>query len=378
MRIRQRVSPFAALLERLARTAPGPQTRRSILVGCAMAVALAGTLDEITGPGISFALLYLIPIAIGAWLISTRAGLVLAVASAAISLGCDLRQSTGDSAVAIFFWNAITRLGVFALVVLLLSAVRRQTRELNAAVEARTAELQNEISERRKMASEIITMLQDQKRDIAHELHDGLAQFLTGTAMHARHLEQELRATFSPHAEPADQIVRLLNDAVGQTRQIAYGLSPVAIGANELISALKRLAADTAATFAIRCELSTTVESMPASAEIGLNLYRIAQQAIDNAIRHGSASAITIAIEADNLQYQLAIVDNGRGFAGPAKGSGIGLRTMRFRADLLGAELKICSAPNSGTRVEVLGPMTGLVSAGVPALSRQAAAQQLP
>ncbi|MBA2622295.1 MAG: hypothetical protein H0U88_01560 [Chthoniobacterales bacterium] len=220
----------------------------------------------------------------------------------------------------------------------------------------------------------MINILQDQKRELACELHDGLTQSLTAMAMNAKQLQMELEAEFSSQAEAAGKIVRRLNDAVGHARQIAHGLHPIAAESKQLTPALKRLLADTQQSFGIRCTLQGEIP-LSAETDVGLHLYRIVQQSIDNAIRHGRARSVAVAIEASRLQYRLRIRDDGSGFdlsAHPAEG--IGLRTMRFRADLLGAEFRITSQPDKGTAVEVSGALAGLLQpAAEPVLERHGA-----
>jgi signal transduction histidine kinase len=326
-----------------------------VVIVCSSLVLLDGILDFSTGPYISFSIFYLLPVALATWLVSRRLGFIFATGSALVGFICDVALNSHWRAI-IPCCNGILRFGVFSIVVILLSALRRQTRQLSNAVAVRTERLIKEIAERKRVEREVFKILQQQKQEMAHELHDGLAQSLTAIAMNTKHLEEELQAVFSPQAEAALRIVRRLNEAVGQTRQIARGLSPTTVGANELISAVTEFALETENTFGITCRVKTNVTRLPLGADVGLHLYRIVQQAIDNAIRHGKATTIEIAIEVRNSKYHLAIRDNGTGFANTLNSHcGLGLKTMQFRAELLSGVLRISSQPGEGACVEVAG-----------------------
>ena len=316
-------------------------------------ILVIGAFDVASGPYIGLSIFYLIPAALAAWHFPERVGILTAGACAAMWLVADLLTQVAGYHLAVPFWNAVMRFGLFAVVAALISNVRRLTDTLEETVHDRTMELRREIAERRKLEKEVIDLIRRHDRAVAHELHDGLAQVLTGISCKAKLLEQDLEESSSPYAHRAGEIARNLSDATAQTRNIARGLDPVEVEANELSSALQRLAADTADLFQIDCALHVEGTPVVVDGLTSLHLYRIAQQAIDNAIRHGAAQRISIDLERNGTGLLLRVSDNGNGFnPAPRFARGLGLRSMRFRAELLGGELNILSAADTGTRVE--------------------------
>lgn len=354
------VAPFSFIRDRLVRG----KYRRGPLIGLiASWILLIGIFDFATGPYVGLSIFYLIPVALAAWHISENAGILTAAVCAGMWFIADLLTQAAGYHLVLQIWNAGMRLGLFTIVAALVSNVRRLTANLEETVYERTLKLRHEIAERRKLEQEVIGLIRRHERAVAHELHDGLAQFLTGVSCKAKLLEQDLEEGSSPHSHRAREIAQYLNEATAQTRSIARGLDPVEVEANELCSALQRLVADTAGLFHIGCTLHVDDEPLVVDGLTGLHLYRIAQQAIDNAIRHGGAKRIAIDLRRDGADLLLSIKDDGKGFnPTPHLPSGLGLRSMKFRAELLGGELTIASAGATGTRVECRIPETHLVA----------------
>ncbi|MHA3772844.1 sensor histidine kinase [Verrucomicrobiota bacterium sgz303538] len=349
-------APFSFIRDRLVR---GKYRQGPLIAFIAAFVVLIGIFDIVTGPYFGLSIFYLIPVALAAWHISEKAGIVTAVACAGMWFFADLLTQVAGYYLVLQIWNAAVRLGLFTIVAALVANVRRLTANLEETVHERTTELRHEIAERRKLEQELIGLIRRHERAVAHELHDGLAQFLTGVSCKAKLLEQDLEESASPYAHSAHEIARFLNEATAQTRSIARGLDPVEVEANELCSALQRLAAETSGVFQIDCTLDVDDEPLVVDGLTGLHLYRIAQQAIDNAIRHGDAKHISIDLRRHGTDLLLSISDDGRGFnPAPHLPSGLGLRSMKFRAELLGGELTIASAEATGTRVECRIPET--------------------
>jgi len=252
---------------------------------------------------------------------------------------------------------------MFVMVALSVAAFRRYISRQDEALLVRTRQLESEIADRKQAEREFSQLLEQQKEQIAYDLHDGLAQVLTATAMKTKHLQLELEAEFSSHSSAAAAIVKLMNDAVGQTRDIARGLCPIDNEAAELVSAVRTLATDTARSFGVRCRSKSSHSHLRYNRTAAVHIYRIAQQAIDNAIRHGAAKSIEIELEQDQLEFRMVICDDGDGFdrAGE-RGAGLGLRSMAFRADVIGGMFKISSRVPGGTAVEVKAPLSTLLA----------------
>jgi PAS domain S-box-containing protein len=214
-----------------------------------------------------------------------------------------------------------------------------------------------DITERRKLQNDLLNAIAVEQQRLSHELHDGLGQFLTGIAFKAKMLEDDLSHTSSPHISQASRIVELLNNSVRQSRALARGLDPIQLEAKDLASALGQLAEQTRELFRVRCDLDTQEVNGAVSGPVGLHLYRIAQESITNAMRHGHAHKVEVALSWSGDDLLLRIQDDGCGFTDPTQG-GMGLRVMRYRAQAIGGILTVTSNANNGTEVRCLVPRT--------------------
>ncbi len=148
------------------------------------------------------------------------------------------------------------------------------------------------------------------------------------------------------------ELARQLRQAVTQTRQLSHGLSPVSLEADGLMNALRELAESTRTLARIECDFTCHPAVLIPDAHVATHLYRIAQEAVNNALKHSHARGIHVSLEDTGELLTLTVRDNGRGAAkAPAHGSGMGLRVMKYRADLIGAKLDVESSPRRGTCV---------------------------
>lgn len=207
----------------------------------------------------------------------------------------------------------------------------------------------------RRLERQIMEIGEQERMRFGHELHDGLGQQLTGIALLSKVLAQKLARHSPAEAEEAERIVAMVNQAVAETRQLARGLQPVEVEENGLMSALDTLAGNIEKHLNIHCEFRCKEPVPVANNQVATQLFRIAQEAVNNAIKHGGATQITIALGASRDAVQLAIHDNGAGFSPGVRDmhSGMGLQIMQYRARMAGATLEIDSAPQEGTCVRV-------------------------
>ena len=210
----------------------------------------------------------------------------------------------------------------------------------------------HDISNRKRLEREILDISEREQRRIGQDLHDGLCQQLTGTSLLVRALQQKLALKAMPEVKDASQITELINDAITQARNLSHGLYPVAPQPQGLSTALQELAASISTQFRIRCACTCSEDLTPVDNSVATHLYRIAQESIQNAIRHGKASRVTISLDANSQRIRLCIKDNGVGIPLAVQPkTGLGLRTMTHRAHVIGASLQIVRAPRGGTRV---------------------------
>jgi signal transduction histidine kinase len=201
----------------------------------------------------------------------------------------------------------------------------------------------------RELEARELQVAADTARTIGQDLHDGLGQTLTAISLQAAALRNRLP---TEARGDADLLSRAAVDAIGQARALARRLAPVDIQAAGLEAALRGLADGLGRTGGIACTVDWQADAaLPASA--GEDLYRIAQEAATNAIRHGRASRIAIVLERDGARLRFSVRDDGRGGPPPA-GDGLGLRSMRLRASRLGGAFSAGPAADGGWEVAVL------------------------
>ena len=207
-------------------------------------------------------------------------------------------------------------------------------------------------TDRIKLEREILEISERERRRIAEDLHDGLGQVLVGTAFLASTLRQDLAAKSLPEARQADRLLQVLDEAVDQTRSLARGMYPVLPMPNGLMTALKALAAQTSSLFRIRCRFTCPEPVLIKDNTVATHLYRVAQEAVTNAIKHGEAGRIQICLTRAADRIGLAVNDNGSGMPSrPSRKPGMGLRIMHHRARSIGGFLTIQKAPGGGTTV---------------------------
>jgi two-component system CheB/CheR fusion protein len=209
-----------------------------------------------------------------------------------------------------------------------------------------------DITERKRLEKEILAISEREQRRIGQDLHDGLCQQLTGIAFLVQSLQARLVSKDNSSSAESAEIAGLLKDSINQARSLSHGLYPVSPQPTGLMLALAELAANTRSIFNITCEFRCPTPVMFTDTSVATHIYRIAQEAVQNAIRHGKASRIVVNLSPLRSGWRLTVTDNGVGIPAVEKiGSGIGLRTMNHRAHVLGAKFSIARKVGGGTRV---------------------------
>lgn len=214
-----------------------------------------------------------------------------------------------------------------------------------------------DISQRRRLESELLAVSERERRSFAQELHDGLGQQLSGVAYLSNVLRQKLTERNAPEAPEAARIFGLVRSAIAQTRRVARGLSPIELEPEGLMAALRELAEHTAELFEIRCRFQCRQPVRVEDSGVAAHLYRIAQEAVNNAVQHGRARAITVHLQLRGKRVLLRITDNGRGIAPVSpRRSGLGLRIMAYRASLVRGTFAVRPRAGGGTEVSCSAP----------------------
>jgi PAS domain S-box-containing protein len=243
--------------------------------------------------------------------------------------------------------------------------LREYRQHLEELVRARTAELtatneqlRREIEQRRNLEKEILEVSEREKRSIGQELHDSIGQQLTGVAFMTKVLEQKLAARSPSEAVDVTEIAKLVNQAMDLTRGLAKGLHPVDLDADSLMSALRELAGSTENLFGISCTFKCDQPVLVEDAQVAVNIYRIAQEAVTNAIRHSKAKNIQLQLHLGDGQASLTVASDGLDFPEDvkARGSGMGLQIMNHRAEMIDGSLDVCRGDQGGTMVTCVFP----------------------
>jgi PAS domain S-box-containing protein len=209
-----------------------------------------------------------------------------------------------------------------------------------------------DITEREQLEKAILDISAREQRRIGQDLHDGLGQHLTGIAFMAKVHEARLAEKQLDETADAAKLVKLVNEAIHKTRELARGLLPVVSDEHGLMSALQLWAAEVEDIFNVPCRFQCDTPVLIQDDGIATNLYHIAQEAVHNALKHGHPANILIRLTAEHGRGTLLVKDDGSGIAGVREHSqGMGLHIMNYRAGMIGGALEVRPDPVQGTRV---------------------------
>ena len=210
----------------------------------------------------------------------------------------------------------------------------------------------SDITDRKRLENEILQISEREQHRLGQDLHDGLCQHLAGIEFMSQVLAQRLAAKSKADAASAAEIAKLVRSAISHTRDLARGLSPVVLESDGLMAALQDLAENTQQRFSLSCRFECAPPILIHDNAVATHLYRIAQEAVGNAIKHGQARHIVIRLKTAPPRIALTIHDDGVGLpATLPKHKGMGLRIMQYRAGKCGGSLAAQPDPGGGTRV---------------------------
>jgi signal transduction histidine kinase len=229
---------------------------------------------------------------------------------------------------------------------------------LSAAFATMSNRLTEREAERVRLEREVLEISERERRRIGRDLHDGIGQQLTAVSLATSGLTTALESAAPELVSQAENLGGQIRETIAAVRALSHGLAPVGLQDDGLMHALHELADATERTTRLRCvfECPSPV-SVPEAAMAG-HLYRIAQEAVNNALKHAAPQEIRIGLERRNGAVVLEVDDDGEGLPeAPVKGNGIGLEVMRHRAQIAGGSLEIGSAPAGGTRISCRIPL---------------------
>lgn len=206
-------------------------------------------------------------------------------------------------------------------------------------------------AEREALERQLIEATEREQRRIGRDLHDGLGQHLTALEMMNHTLADRLRSVAPELVPQASEISRHIRETITRTRQLSHGLSPISMDDGGLVGALQELAEFTTAGGRVECKFHCEHPVHFDDTNVATQIYRIAQEAVTNAVRHSGAKHVFIELSRAGARLELSVRDEGKGFPDElARGTGIGLATMQYRARLIGANLEMTSKPGEGVR----------------------------
>ena len=234
----------------------------------------------------------------------------------------------------------------------LLAQLDASTLALEDQVGERTRQLRGEAQARERLTREVLDVATREQRRIAQDIHDSLGSHLTGIALLSHGLADDVRQGRPVDPSMLERLGDLADDGIDKARALARGISPAPLGAGGLAGGLAELADTVTRGTGILCRFrqETAVPALDDEAET--HLYRIAQEATQNAVKHAGASSISILFGCPHPEaVRVTVEDDGGWIAEPLPAPAMGVGTMRYRSGLIGGRLSIVRAPGGGTRV---------------------------
>lgn len=224
---------------------------------------------------------------------------------------------------------------------------------------ARVVGIVEDNTAQRKLEREIIEVSDREHSRIGQDLHDGLCQKMIALAFDIGSLEQKLAARNVQEVEAVRLMSTLVDDLITEARATARGLFPVRLETDGLGSALQELAANVSSRMTLECRAQCEPPVFVRDNSSAIHLYRIAQEAINNAVKHSKAKSVVVTLNTTSERIELRIVDDGVGIVMPSrKGEGMGLHIMDYRARMIGGTLSIMRGETGGTVVSCVAPQT--------------------
>jgi two-component system, LuxR family, sensor kinase FixL len=209
-----------------------------------------------------------------------------------------------------------------------------------------------DITEQRRLEQEVLRISEHERHRIGQDLHDGLGQMLTGISLINNNIAANLRDENHPLADDVKEITTLVKEADEYARNLSRNLIPVELDSSGLTAAISRMTANAERLFNIECTLHNFMNVHFDDPTSLTHLYRIVQEATSNAVKHGSASKVKIGMDYDETKLVLKIEDNGTGFSKNwDQKKGLGVRIMKFRSRLIGANLEIEKSSMGGAAI---------------------------
>ncbi len=302
-----------------------------------------GVLDYATGAELSVLIIYAFPIIFAAWHGDRRLGITMAIIGAATWAFANYTGHLYHTS-----WGygsaALARLAYFVFLAIGATALRAQREADLMRIEA--------LERTRQLEQEIVRTCEQEQARLGRDLHDGLCQNLAAIMIAVKWVASSQNEIVAPWSDRLLEIERQLGDAVNQARNLARGMVPMPLEGAGLSIALDELSLKMQRLTSINITFRESGNTTVGDPSLATQLFRIAQEALGNAIKHSKANNIAIDLEGNPVQLRLSIADDGRGLpTREMSNGGIGMATMSYRARSIAAQFDIQSLPGKGTTV---------------------------
>ncbi len=218
-----------------------------------------------------------------------------------------------------------------------------------------------DISDRRMLEQEVLRISEEERERIGRDLHDGLGSLLSGTAMGVGALVQRVRRGGEVDADDLEKIAQMIEEGLQQARALSRGLNPVCLESEGLLAALREMTGNVRTVSKVTCTLDVDAPLPPIGPSVATQLYRVAQEAVNNAVKHAKATRIAVELSTSDDQLKLTVRDDGRGMSDVREAGGMGMHIMPYRARLINGRFSVDGA-NGGTTVTCLVPLERLTA----------------
>jgi len=342
------------------------QSKTQVWVEAILWIAAVSVLDYFTPPEFNTFILYAIPVFALSWRCGWQSGMAFAIGGIVVHFLANWHYGPRYSAEH-YVWSMVNRLVSRTFVVMCGASLRRYRDATRARVET--------INRTRQLEREIVRMSEREQMRIGQDLHDGICQNLEAIDCATERLRLDLEADGFSQAKTAKVIQKLVKETSTDARNLARGIFPAPMGGDGLWTALHDLVATTnqLRQASITFEANDCVHISDSAT--AMHLYRIVQEALSNAVRHAKAVHIAVRIAYESETLALTVADDGCGYVtGTTNSMGMGLRTMQYRAQLIGARVTFHSVPSRGTSVSCTLPMAASLADWEPAAGLRAEA----
>ncbi len=339
-------------MERIAEAGTGDEPlvavgarRLVVCVLCVLLVGFVGLMDWWVGWEISLFIFYAVPIAIASWHLGREYGFFVALLCSGVWWLAQAGTNPYETGYGLVL-ASVNRMFYFGVVVFATVGVRKRRLADTARIRA--------LEDLRQLETDLVAVSEHEQQRIGQDLHDGLCQQLAAVGCAVSALAQDLTERGDPGAADAELIGRSIQQAVTEARELAHGILPVHVDSQGLAVALTNLAATMTGLTGVEIRLHEGTGFQYGDPGRSMHLYRIAQEAVANAIRHGRAQHVDIYLGASQSGLELRVEDDGKGMSEQMDSEGLragmGLRTMRYRAQSLGnSDFAIFEREGGGT-----------------------------